>query len=378
MILGTEDMTLLAHRGSYKTTCLSIAIAVTLVSSPGRTVLFLRKTNRDVTEVIRQTRQLVESEPMRAATARLYGGEVRLLRASERDLSCDIRASPRGAAQLHGQGVYASLTGQHADLILTDDIVNLQDRLSPKERAHTCQVYQELQNIRSPGGRIINTGTPWHPEDALSLMPAPERWDCYRTGLLSPAQLDALRAGMEPSLFAANYELRHIPSSGVLFPRYPDFFDDPDLLRDGAAHLDASYGGEDFTALTCGRRDGDRMLLYGRLWPCHVDTALGEIRAECERLRCAPLHLEVNGDKGYLARELRRLGVAVHPYTERMNKHIKIATLLRKWWPHVSLLRGTDPKWINQITGYTEGAAHDDAPDSAASLVRALERGGMR
>ena len=108
-----------------------------------------------------------------------------------------------------------------------------------------------------------------------------------------------------------------------------------------------------------------------------VDHA-GEIQAECGRLRCAPLHLEVNGDKGYLARELRRLGVAVHPYTERMNKHIKIATLLRKWWPHVSLLRGTDPKWINQITGYTEGAAHDDAPDSAASLVRALERGGMR
>ena len=182
---------------------------------------------------------------------------------------------------------------------------------------------------------------------------------------------------MEPSLFAANYELRHIPSAGVLFPRYPDFFDDPERLRDGAAHLDASYGGEDYTALTCGRREGDRMLLYGRLWPCHVDTMLEEILAECERLRCAPLHLEVNGDKGYLARELRRRGAAVHPYTERMNKHIKIATLLRKWWPHVSLLRGTDPKWINQITGYTEGAAHDDAPDSAASLVRALERGSF-
>ena len=31
-------------------------------------------------------------------------------------------------------------------------------------------------------------------------------------------------------------------------------------------------------------------------------------------------------------------------------------------------------KLIDQITGYTEGAAHDDAPDSAASLCRALAR----
>jgi hypothetical protein len=161
----------------------------------------------------------------------------------------------------------------------------------------------------------------------------------------------------------------------VLFPQYPDFTEDEEDIRDGAAHLDASYGGEDFTALTCGRRRGDRMVLYGRLWPCHVDTVLEEIRAECGRLRCAPLHLEVNGDKGYLARELRRMGLMIHPYTERMNKHVKIATVLRKWWPRVTLLRGTDPAWINQITGYTLGAAHDDAPDSAACLVRVLDRG---
>ena len=124
----------------------------------------------------------------------------------------------------------------------------------------------------------------------------------------------------------------------------------------------------------CGAGRDGKLFLYGRLWHCHVDTVLEEILAECARLRCGPLWLETNGDKGYLARALRRRGVEVHPYTERMNKHVKIATCLRAAWPRVTLLQGTDPAWIDQITGYTEGAAHDDAPDSAASLCRALAR----
>lgn len=46
-------------------------------------------------------------------------------------------------------------------------------------------MYNELQNIRTHGGRIINTGTPWHKEDAISEMPNVERYDCYSTGIMS-------------------------------------------------------------------------------------------------------------------------------------------------------------------------------------------------
>ena len=57
-----------------------------------------------------------------------------------------------------------------------------------------------------------------------------------------------------------------------------------------------------------------------------------------------------------------------------MNKHVKIATLLRKHWPNVVFARGTDRAYIDQILDYTAASAHDDAPDSAACLIRALER----
>ena len=49
MLLGEKDMTLLAHRGSYKTTCLCYAIAIGLMVYPERNMIFLRKTDSDVT-----------------------------------------------------------------------------------------------------------------------------------------------------------------------------------------------------------------------------------------------------------------------------------------------------------------------------------------
>ncbi len=370
--LASPDMTLLAHRGSYKNTCLSVALAILLVIEPQKKIIFLRKTEGDVAEVLRQTASIVRAPAFRALSGAVWGQVVDAARFTQGELTLTCHLSPRGAPQLCGQGIGGSLTGKHADILITDDIVNLQDRLSTAERERTRQVYMELQNIRNPGGRFINTGTPWHPEDAISLMPNHIRRDCYETGLLTAEAVERLRQSMSPSLFATNYELRHIASEDALFPFAPPGEEEETRLWGGVAHLDAAYGGGDCTALTCARAAEGVLYLYGRLWRGHVDSHLKEIAEECARLRCAPLHLEVNGDRGYLARTLRGMGLAVRPYTERMNKYLKISTHLRAAWPKVRLIRGTDPAWLRQILDYSLTAAHDDAPDSAASLVRAM------
>lgn len=374
MIAGHGDMTLLSHRGSYKTTCLAVSMAIMLLAYPRRNILLMRKTDDDVTEIIRQVKQVLRSDAMQVLSGKLYGSPVRILRGDMHSLTTDCYAAPRGASQLMGQGIGGSLTGKHADVVITDDIVNLQDRVSPQERDRTRLVYQELQNIRNPGGRIINTGTPWHPHDAISLMPNVRRWDCYSTGLLTPGQIEKLRQVMTPSLFAANYELKHIAREEALLDTPPRFTDDEALLRDGVAHLDAAYGGADATALTCARRTREGIVLYGRLWRGHVDEAIDEILLECDRLRCGPIWLETNGDRGYLARELRLRGALVRPYYERLAKGIKIGVYLRKHWPEVVILRGTDPDYLAQLMDYSDRAAHDDAPDSAACALRILER----
>ena len=205
-------------------------------------------------------------------------------------------------------------------------------------------------------------------------MPKPMVFDCYATGMLDAEKIEQLKASMEPSLFAANYELRHIAADNALFAAYPRMTDDAALLRDGVAHIDAAYGGEDFTAMTCGRRIGDTLYLYGRLWRAHVDTVMDAALADVNRLMCGPIHVETNGDKGYLGRELRSRGAAVRMYQEKQNKYLKISTLLRKWWGNVVFLSGTDPEYIAQIMDYTEEAEHDDAPDSAACVCRILDR----
>lgn len=374
MIAGQDDMTLLAHRGSYKTTCLAFAMAVMLVIYPKRNLIFMRKTDDDVVEIIRQVKLILQSDAMQHLTSRIYGSPVQLLKSDMFTVNTDCYAALRGAAQLLGLGTSGSLTGKHADVVLTDDIVNLNDRLSAAERRRIRGVYQELQNIRNPGGRIINTGTPWHPEDAISLMPNIRRCDCYHTGLLSEEKVLSLRRSMTPSLFAANYELRHIASEGALFATAPDCDAETSLLRDGVAHLDAAYGGEDFTALTLGRMVNGRIVLYGRLWRRHVDTLMEEIAGVCDQFLCGPVWCETNGDKGYVARELRKHGASVRTYAEHTSKHVKISTWLHKWWPRITFAKGTDRAYIDQILDYTQDASHDDAPDSAACLLRILDR----
>ena len=102
-------------------------------------------------------------------------------------------------------------------------------------------------------------------------------------------------------------------------------------------------------------------------------SVLAEAAALCRRYRCAPVWCESNGDRGYIARELRRLGVEARSYHESQNKYMKIATHLRRWWPLVTLAEGTDDAWLRQILDYSEDAEHDDAPDSAATACRILQ-----
>jgi hypothetical protein len=90
--------------------------------------------------------------------------------------------------------------------------------------------------------------------------------------------------------------------------------------------------------------------------------------------QCGPIYVELNGDKGYLSREIRNNNYPAFGYTEEENKYIKISSYLRKWWNNIVFIEGTDPEYISQILDYTDTAAHDDAPDSAASVCRLLDR----
>ena len=370
MIYGDEEFTLLAHRGSYKTTCLSICFAFIIVLFPYKTIIFVRKTDDDVIEVIKQVSNLLKTSIFQTIALRLYGCEIKFTQDTSFKLDTSLNTSTKGMVQLLGIGSSGSLTGKHADIVVTDDIVNLKDRISRAERERVKNVYMELQNVKNRGGRIFNTGTPWHKEDCIATkMPNKITYDCYSTGLIDREKLEQIRQSMTPSLFSANYELKHIADADALFTN-PKFTSDETLIYDGVSHIDASYGGEDGTAYTICKFVGGKFYMLGKRWNKHVDDCLSEIYALQDKYKVGSISCERNADKGYLAKELRNNGQYVEDYSENMNKFIKISTYLRKYWNDIIWLEETDMDYINEILDYTENAQHDDAPDSASCMIR--------
>lgn len=375
MMYSEEDETLLAHRGSFKTTCLSIAIALLMLIFPNLIIIFLRKTDDDVKEVIQQVAKILKSDVVQFISLKIYGIQIALVEESAFKITTNFMTSTKGASQLLGLGIKTSLTGKHADLVITDDIVNLKDRISKPERNLIKTAYMELQNIKNRGGRILNTGTPWHKEDAITDMPNKHIYDCYNTGLISRDKLEQLRASMTSSLFAANYELKHIADADALFGS-PAFTNATERIYEGIAHIDAAYGGEDYTAFTIMKESKGKLVALGKLWQKHVDDCLDEILLLCDHYKAGTIYCENNADKGYLKKEIRNRGRFAKDYHEDTNKYIKISTYLKKNWNDIEFLEESDPEYINQILDYTENAEHDDAPDSCASIVRRLRGKG--
>lgn len=372
-LYATDDQTLLAHRGSYKTTTLAVALALLIVIDPNDNIAFFRKTDTDVIEIIKQVSKILQTDIMQSLVMSIYGIELTLLKDTGSEIDTNLHTDAKGVSQLIGLGITTSITGKHAGKVVTDDIVNVKDRISKAERERTKLQYQELQNVKNRGGRFINTGTPWHKDDAISTMPNIRRVDCYQSGLITKEQLQQLRDSMTPSLFAANYELKHIADEDSLFDA-PKYTDKVELIYNGIAHIDAAYGGSDSTAFTIFKEQADGTIVgYGRRWQKHVDECLVEIFAIHEDLRAGTFHVENNGDKGYLAKDLKKAGKHAKEYHEKANKFIKISSYLRKYWSQIVWLDDTDPEYIDEILDYTENATHDDCPDSAASLTRIIK-----
>lgn len=375
MVCGKDDWSLACSRQTYKTTCDSIALALIMILLPTKRTMFMRKTDSDVKEIIKQVSKILKDPHTLYFVQCIYGVGLRLTVDSATELSTNLAADIKGTSQLLGIGTGASLTGKHFDRIFTDDIINIKDRISKAEREQTKLIYQELQNIKNRDGRIINTLTMWHKDDASTLMPNLVKYNCYHEEvrkIISDDELAHIKASMTPSLFSCNYELKIIADENLLFPERP-IGADPANIMGAMCQIDAAYGGEDYTAFTAMAWKDGHFYIYGRCWQKHIESCYPDIVKDYSRLALGKCLNETNADKGMIARDLKhKYGLRMVTYHESMNKHIKISTYLKAIWQYVIFVAGTDDEYINQILDYTEDAEHDDCPDSAASLARKL------
>ena len=146
-LYSKEDITLQAHRKSYKTTVLSLFLALNMVINPNQTHLMLRKTDGDVKDILTQVAKLLQSGAFQMISEAIHGTGFILTRQSTSEIETSLYNNISGTPQLRGVGIGGSITGKHTDIVLTDDIVNVNDRISPAERNYTKLIYQELRNI---------------------------------------------------------------------------------------------------------------------------------------------------------------------------------------------------------------------------------------
>ena len=269
IVYGQEDFTLMSHRGSYKSSCLSVCIALIMVMMPWFNIIFIRKTDDDVTEMIRMVKKALQSKFIDLLCQTLWKRKLKLIEDNAYSITTNLYVNSSGASQLIGIGIKASLTGKHADIVITDDICNLKDRLSKAERDLTKMQYQELQNIKNRGGKIINLGTKWHKDDVFTLMDNIKIYDYKTTKLISDEELTKLKSKMLPSLFACNYELKIVASEDVIFTD-PKTGGNLAMCEQGMAHVDAAFGGSDYTAFTIMNKKGGKYYVFGKLWHKHV------------------------------------------------------------------------------------------------------------
>ena len=370
----TQEVTLQASRNSYKSTLLSIFTACYMIIFPNKRILVIRKTDDDISDFIGTIKNILESDTFKYLVLKIWGVELQIINFNSCEITTNLKTNVDDTAQLRGKSLNSALTGKHADLIITDDIVTLTDRISRADREKTKIKYQELFNLLNRGGKVINCGTPWHKEDCFSLMNNLHVYDCYeleKAGVMTKELIKEKRSKMTSSLFAANYELKYIANEDAVFTN-PLFTDNEELIYNGICHIDARYSGSDYTAFTIIKKVEDRLYVFGKRFDKHVDDCLNEIFLLQKKYLGGKIYCENNGDKGYLKKKIIEMGNYADDYHESMNKYIKIISYLKPNWDNVFFLEDTDKDYINDILEYTDTAEHDDCPDSLASSIRII------
>lgn len=427
-----------AHRNSYKSSCLRLAIAELMILVPDLTIILIRKSEDAVKELVSGVSKILDTPLFQEFVSVLHPdiknkGGFKKTTDTALIIDTNLNTSLSGEPQLRGVGLGSPLTGKHAKMIITDDIVTLDDRESEAERRNTISKYQELINIISEGkgfegSIILNIGTPWHEEDAFQTMekglidkqqrlieleeiPTKERterqnkaikcynrqrglfsYSCYETGLMTTEQIERKRKALNDDvLFAANYELSLVSDDEKPFPRINNVGNYTTGYFSNAweviATIDGAYGGDDRCSLSIGTMDWDNyaVVVLGKMYKDALDKNYIELAELMHSMGVSTLYMETNADKGLMGEKFRELGFNVVSYHESQNKHTKIVSTIRPFWrergeelmPSVQFVQGTDSEYLSQIHNYKKGVRHDDAPDNLACLLLRGKFGAM-
>lgn len=371
-----DHRALRAFRGSYKTTsCGEIGpIWYWLFHDPNARIFVIRKDFTAASEILETVHSMMELPEIKSLFEYVHGKVPRATIKRKEKITYSFKKTVTPEGSLNAFGMDMGFTGKHGDKFYLDDFIDPRDRVSKAERERTKNVVREIMtNIVDPGKTVSFSGTPWHKEDAWEICPKPLDFDVNTPELsyiLSPEEMEKKRRGTTSSLWAANYELKHVPQDSLF--REPVWEDwKMKGIEAVYAHIDAAFDGDHWCALTLMalRHDG-KIQAKGYAYPGNIKTWKMEACLIMRRYGVRKLFVEDNPDKGYVADDFSMEGIAVSKYTETMNKDVKISTYLVEAWPNIVWDSGTDAEYMGQILDYREKQEPNDCPDSCSSLIK--------
>jgi hypothetical protein len=380
--LSDEHVSLQAHRGSYKTTaCTELGIIWWLLFNPDCKLGIIRQNKTAASDTLKAVTKHFQNPDLLEIFRIAHDGITpKVLSDAYGHLDMSFKGKISKEKSVDAHGVDSVTTGSHYDKIICDDVIVREDRLSRARRVKTIDGLREIYtNIINPGCQVVHVGTPWHPEDGWNAecVPTPRMYDIYETGLLDDDEIRIKRATTTPSLFAANYLLKHMADEDQLFkdPKYGNWLlSAPKVV----AHLDAKFSGDHTAALTFAAAMPDGTInIRGYVFHENVKDKLGWIKEKYRQHKCKKLYIETNPDQGYTGDLLSRkdeygMGLNVETYRESANKHNKIVTYVKEYWERLvfdhSMASG---EYMSQVLDYVEKEEPDDAPDSLACILRA-------
>jgi hypothetical protein len=373
--LTKEDVTLQAHRNSYKTSSIIVlGIIWNLIFNPNDTILLVRKSEEKASDTIDEITRYYNSEKLKRFYKNYLGKDLTVITSNRKKILLSTKTNTSREANVEVLGMTGNLTGSHYDKILLDDIITMIDRYSLAERENSKKFIRETINIKKTSGKRIITGTTWHIDDGFSILPEAKKYPIGTTGIKffeEKENIARLRQEIgNEAIFSANYLLKHIPDEGRVIddPKFSAMEDDFEFQ----AWLDPAYTGKDTTALTILAKRRGNVYILGWVWKKSITELYQVIVNLLTSYKCGTLYIETNADKGLSVIEFQKYYPAVRGINETQNKHIKILTYVKNNWKNIFFIDSISEDYINQVLSYEEGKGLDDAVDSLASIIRQI------
>lgn len=284
-------------------------------------------------------------------------------------------------SQITGYGCGIRGSKSFGGFLAIDDANKPADIYSELLRSKVVRYFEEtlLSRLNSSDVPILNIQQRLHTEDLTATLidkyhfetlkkPLILNGECQLPNQYTPERIKEIRTN--EMMFQAQYQQEPIEWINDAFSGVQYATDEETkFIYNGISHIDKGFDGSDGTAFTIANDKNNIIYLFGKLWKNkHIDDCLPDITVFRQQYRSGTNFTEKNDDKGYMGKNYPNTAV----YQETMNKHFKIMTYLYPNWKRIKFIKGTDEEYIRQIQGYSEKAKHDDAPDSAASIIRLL------